>query len=348
MTTNEIQTRLIEAAIRAPSADNRHALRFAFEADALRLHYAGPALSPDGGYKRVLVLLSIGAVLENIMLAATGFGLRAMPDVDAAEMASTSSIRIGLEADETCTSDPLQAEISGRHTNRQVWYRGPAAGVREREMFASTIGFQSEVSLNWPERGEAREAVLRLMRLAETERFRNRLLHQELFSAIRFDVGWRRSCAEGLPPGALGVEPPLRPFFSLLRYWPVMRLAKLLGAHHLLGWRACSLPCRLAPDLGILTVKNTDISRVVMAGRVFQRFWLVATRQGRVLQPMPASALYALPGAEAEGIPEKLRKTLADGWSSCLPGEIPLMIFRMGYAAGSAITTGRPDVEHFR
>ena len=115
----------------------------------------------------------------------------------------------------------------------------------------------------------------------------------------------------------------------------------------MLGWRACDLPCRLAPHLGLLAVKNTDSQSVFDAGRSFQRLWLAATSQGRVLQPMPASALYALDGAHAEGIPAELQHNLAEGWKANLNGVIPLMLFRMGVANLLSIVAGRPQPEGF-
>jgi len=133
----------------------------------------------------------------------------------------------------------------------------------------------------------------------------------------------------------------------LLRHWPVMRFVNVLGAHHMLGWRSCDLPCRLAPHLGLLAVKNSDAQSIFDAGRSFQRLWLTATRQGRALQPMPASALYALEGARAEGIPAGLQHVLAEGWKASLGGAIPLMLFRMGNAKPSPIVAGRRGVRDY-
>jgi hypothetical protein len=139
----------------------------------------------------------------------------------------------------------------------------------------------------------------------------------------------------------------LRPLFALLRHWPVMRLINMIGAHHMLGWRSCDLPCRLAPHVGLIAVKNIDTQSIFDAGRAFQRLWLVATQHGRVLQPMPASALYALKGGRAEGIPANLQRELSDGWKQSLDGAIPLMVFRMGYAKPSSIIAGRRRVEDY-
>jgi len=340
MKISDIQKFLSENAILAPSADNRHPLRFEDGQGTLLIRNTGPAIPQQGGYKRVLSLLSLGAVAENIVLAASRYKLHATIDLTPDAAQPDLLIRVRLQ-ENAADPDPLLHEIPKRHTNRQVWFRGPPLSQHERQALESAAHTYPAVRLHWLDQAALRKAAVRLMWQAETERFHNRLLHEELFSAIRFDVGWRTTCGEGLPPGALGVEPLLRPFFSLLRHWPVMRLANLVGAHHLLGWRACALPCRLTPNLGLLAVKDTDTATVFSAGRAFQRLWLRATQQGRVLQPLPASALYALSGACEEGIPVDLRQNLSTGWHAIVPGEIPLLQFRMGHAQAAAVASGR-------
>lgn len=331
---------ILEYAIMAPSADNQHRIRFQLVEDTIRVRYTEAELPPQGGYKRVLALLSLGAVAENLTIAASRFGIGAetvlLPDPTQPNLI----MQIRLQA-EQAEVDPLWRFIPLRHTNRRVRFRGPRMTDAERGELDAAARNHPACQLVWLDEPAQRAQALRLMRRAETARFHNRILHEELFSAIRFGVGWHSTCPEGMPPGALGVEPPLRVFFALLRHWQVMRLANLVGAHHMLGWRACDLPCRLAPHLGLLAVKNPDSPSVFDAGRSFQRLWLTATSQGRVLQPMPASALFALYGARAEGIPEDLQHDLAKGWKANLGGATPLMLFRIGFAQPSSIVAGR-------
>lgn len=337
---------ILEGAIMAPSADNQHRIRFQLTEDTIRVRYAEAELPPQGGYKWVLALLSLGAVSENLTVAASRFDIQAETVLFPDSTQPDWIMQIRLQPDQAIV-DPLWQTIPLRHTNRQVRFRGPAMTDAERSELDAAAHFYPACHLVWLDQPARRSQALRLMRRAETERFHNRLLHEELFSAIRFDLGWRTACPEGLPPGALGVEPPVRAFFALLRHWPVMRLANLLGAHHMLGFRACGLPCRLAPHLGLLAVKNIERQSVFDAGRAFQRVWLTATKQGRVLQPMPASALYALDGARAEGIPATLQHELAEGWKASLDGAIPLMLFRMGKANSSSIVAGRREVRDY-
>ena len=336
---------LVESAIQAPSADNKHPVHFELNGGSILIHHARTDWS-EQGYKRVLDLLSLGALVENLALAASQLGLGIIPRLLPDSRQPGLILRIDLEPD-AVTGDPLWQAIPLRHTNRQIWFRGPKLSISQRSQFDIAVSSRAECRLHWLDGPVVRHQSIALMRRAETERFRNKLLHEELFSAIRFDVGWHSTCEEGLPPGALAVEPPLRGLFAQFRHWPVMRLANRVGAHRLLGWRSCDIPCRLTPHLGLLAVKTPDTGSVLATGRAFQRLWLTAASRGLVLQPMPASALYALDGAVKEGIPATLNQTLKEGWQANFGDSVPLMLFRMGRAPASAITSGRPRAENF-
>ncbi len=337
---------ILEGAILAPSADNHHRVRFRLDHDTLRVTYTEPKLPPPAGYNRALALMSLGALVENLTITASRFGIRAVPLLLPDPNQPDWVLSIHLKPDQT-VADPLWEMIPLRHTNRRVYFRGPRIAHAEQAELDSAAQLFPDCQLNWLDDSAIRNQILRLMRRAETERFRTRVLHEELFSAIHFETGWHASCPEGLPPGALGVEPLLRPVFALLRHWPVMRLTNLLGAHYMMGWRACDLPCRLAPNLGFLTVKNADDQSIFDVGRAFQRIWLTATSQGRVLQPMPASAIFALQGASKEGVPVDTQRSLADGWRTALGEAIPLMLFRMGFAKPIPIVAGRGRAEGY-
>ncbi len=336
---------LVESAIQAPSADNKHPVQFELKGESILIHHARTDWS-EHGYKRVLDSLSLGALLENLALAASQLGFGVNPQLLPDSTQPGLILRLDLQTD-AVSADTLWQAIPLRHTSRHLWFRGPKLSTSQRAHLDLAASSHPECCLHWLDDTVVRRQSIALMRRAETERFRNKLLHEELFSAIRFDVGWHRTCEEGLPPGALAVEPPLRGLFAQLRHWRVMRLANRVGAHHLLGWRSCDIPCRLAPHLGLLAVKTPDTGSVLATGRAFQRLWLTAASQGWGLQPMPASALYALNGAVKEGIPLRLNQILRNGWQALLGDDVPLMLFRMGRAPTSAITSGRPPANYF-
>jgi len=193
---------------------------------------------------------------------------------------------------------------------------------------------------------EKRSAALRLLRLAERERFRWKPLHRELFKSIRFDVGWHLTAEEGLPPGALEVEIPFRPIFVALRHWSVMRLLNGIGAWRFLGWRVADLPCRFAPALGLLTVRSPDC--FFEGGRSLQRLWLKATAAGLAMQPFAAAGILPLQlRTSAPAVPEDVLRELRDRLAALSDGGTGVAFVRLGWAGVPSVRSGRRNPRSF-
>ena len=323
---------LIDAGIRAPSADNHHRIGFEPRPDGLSLRADATSLDCEERHRTILTLISVGAVVENIMIRASalGFAGRVRFPSDWRSTTKIADITWTGTADE---SDPLSEAIDARHTNRR-FFRGHPLDSAERRLLDDQTANTRPAELLWFE-GTRRAAVLRLIANAESSRFAHEALHRELFEAIRFDVGWRDTCAEGLPPGALEVEPFLRKPFAMLGQWGVMRRLRALGVHRLLGIRAGYLPCRLCHHLCGITVTGDPELGAPVAGRVLQRFWLEATRLGLALQPLAAAAVLAW------GPEPGLATTLRTAWAKITPGATPLLLFRLGRARAPSVVTNR-------
>jgi hypothetical protein len=241
-------------------------------------------------------------------------------------------------ASEVARPSDLAACILKRHTNRK-FFRGPPLSGEEREAIQREAqGFEG-VELLWLDAPGLRDSALRLARQAETERFRDEYFHRELFGSIRFELGWEQPSDEGLAPGSLEVERPMRAGFSALRFWPLMKLLTALGVHHTLGLRAGYFPCRLSPHLCALVTKLDLSGGALVGGRVFERLWLRASSLGLCLQPMAAAAVFSLPVSDR--VRDALRERLAAGWARLAPGRQPLMLFRLGRAKPPTVINGR-------
>lgn len=333
---------IVEAAVLAPSADNRHCFELRAFPDAILL-FGSEAFLSAPYHRKILSLISFGAVVENMSVRAARLGYRAnvrwLPD--AAESSLIAELR--LTRGEPVEA-ALDAAISGRHTNRRVFFSGPRLSEGDLAQLAQLLYGIDGVTLAFFDSGKQRAALLRLVAMAEAERFNTRALHEDLFSSVRFDVGWRASAHEGLPPAALGVEPGVRWAFAQLRRWPVMNALRHIGVHHLLGFRAGYLPCRLAPHLGVLTTSLPMDQGAVAVGRALQRVWLEAERRGLAFQPLAGAALLALP--QYADVPAETGASLRQGWKE-LTDETPAMVFRLGRAKRPSIRTGRHAPEHY-
>ena len=340
---------ILESGILAPSADNQHRLVFQVDAFGIDVWYTGESLPLYGGYKRALALLSIGAVSENLAVAAGRFGLRLeplfFPDKAKPNLVFKSFWHLG--GDDVVNALPDWKSISQRHTNRRLIYKGPRMVLSDRTKLDASTAPWPDCNLLWLDEPQVRRNALHLMRMAEGERFKNKILHKELFDAIRFDIGWLNSSDEGLSPGALAIEKPLQNVFAALRQWSLMQKLNRVGIHKILAWRAADLPFRYAPHMGVITIKKFDDIEIFNAGRAFQRLWLLVTELGFVLQPLPASTLYALENVDQEGIPLHIKHSLAAGWRAVSPNDHPIMLFRLGKASPLTINSGRQPLMNY-
>lgn len=337
---------ILAAGIRAPSAENRHYLRFEPTGAAVSL------LATDHGswaaqpHRKWLALMAYGAVAENMALRAGALGyaqhVRWQPEPGRPDcMAQFSWVATGEPA------DPLAAAIDARHTNRRFYRREPVEAQALQQVAKAAQGVPG-AQVRWCDAAPARGLALRALRLAETERFRRRELHGELFSAVRFEQGWRAAADEGLPPGALEVEAAMRLPFQALRHWPVMRGASFVGAHWALGLRAGFLPCALAPHIGLLLAQGDgEDERDLLAGRALQRVWLAAHNEGLAFQPFAAPVALSRQRPGGGWVGPALQRRL-----DALLEELTLghegraaMFFRVGRAPLPATRTARLPLE---
>lgn len=335
---------IARSGVLAPSADNQHVFRIELTETAIRLWPTREFAATPERHRRVLGLISLGAVAENMRLRAGEFGLVAhttwSPDGSIGPIAE-----LDFQPDPVVPDDELAAAIPVRHTNRRMYH---GSGLRDDEtgQLNTAVARAEGVRLIWLH-GRARRRALGLIWRAESERFLRRRLHEELFSSIRFDLSWRETADQALPPGSLEIEAPMRPLFKALRHWALMRPLTWLGVHRLVGLRAGWLPCWQAPALGLLATSVPAEQGAVMVGAAFERLWLRATMLGLALQPMAAAAVLPLQCAVDRGASDQLRSALTEGWQSIAAGVTPLMVFRIGRAARPAVTSSRRPLDDY-
>lgn len=340
---------ILAAGIQAPSAENRHYFRYAVEANNVRLVATERASWASLPHRRMLAEMAFGAVIENIVLKSLEFGQAVELDLhsDLEQLDTIATLR--WSAADPVATDPLSGAIATRHTNRRFYRREPVdtSALTGLQQAAESI---EGAELHWLDGPDLRACALRAIRLAETERFRRPALHEELFGAVRFDVGWKQTVDEWLSPATLEVEPPARAVFAMLRDWRFMRVANLFGAHFALGMRAGFLPCATAPHLGlVLASAGDDQSAAVRAGRAFQRLWLAAGASGLALQPMAASTALACQVPGNGWVSARTQATLKASLE-VMRGEArgtPYMLFRLGRARAPSGVAARKPLHYY-
>lgn len=335
---------ILRAGVAAPSADNSQPWLFRWQGDQLHL---GIDPSRSGGVsdaRYVLSDLAIGACLENMLIQGAAQGYEA-------EITLFPSgndlwpVRFDWRPAET--ADAALAEvIAERHTDRRFPWRGPCTAEDRARLAAQAQ--RADADIQWFTSKPDRRRALRILHQAEALRFKSPRLHAELFSTLRFDVGWRDSAQEGLPPAALAVESPARPLFQALRNPRFMAAFNRLGAASVLGLRSARLPARLSPGLCLLTVNGKRRRDVINAGRALERVWLQATRDGLALQPFAAAGVMALGFLRIEPALEPALGRLRGAMQALCPSAHGMLFLRMGRRASPVgARSGRRSLDTF-
>lgn len=343
--TTETLNEIVHSGILAPSADNQHVFRYELAKDSINLWPSPEFATSKERHRRILGLISLGAVVENMRIFAGSLGLALDAQWLADGQSSTRMLARLTFHESAPTSEGLALAIPVRHTNRRM-YRGPALTSAEQAIIENGLSSSNGVKLIWLD-GDMRLRTLKLIWLAECERFLRKDLHEEIYSSIRFDLSWHESTQWALPPGALEIEPPMRPIFKAMRHWPLMRVMNAIGAHRLIGWRAGWFPCWQAPTLALLATREPPEQGAIAVGSTLERIWLRSTQLKLGMQPLAASVVLPFQEPTTNGASKSLQHKLISGWQEIVSDATPLMVFRIGRAKQPAVRTGRRPREDY-
>lgn len=298
---------LLRSAIAAPSSHNTQPWKFRVEEGRIDVFLDPTRWLTVADADRRELHLSVGAAIENLVLAAEHFGLRPdvvyFPDPADAEWVA----RVVLTADPHPRRPSLYPEIARRRTNRRVYRPEPLDGGELADLVS--VAWDSGV---WAWTSTDPIVAARVARLvARGDRIE--------FSDPRF----RRELADLIGQG----------FLDLPR--PIAMLARIAVARIDLGRRIARRDQALvekAPALlGVVSSADDALTRV-RAGQAVQRVWLLASRLGLAVQPM----------SQPLQVPQ-LRAELAECMG--LPHRYPQLLFRIGYAARQRRVPRRRPIE---
>jgi hypothetical protein len=331
---------LAAAAVAAPSADNRHAFRIRSDGGALSL-WADAAWQAADLRRHRLSLLSLGAVVENVVVRAAALGWRLEPRWPSGPLSAGCLVTF-----EATPQPPVHSALDGaierRHSNRRARHRGPPLAAAERAALAAEM--PAGVRVVWADERPVRRRLVKAMLIAEAARFTSPELHAELYQAVRLDLRRGEAAEHGIPVGALELAAPERASFAAMRRWPLQRAANLLGTHWVSALRSAALPAGAAPHLGVILSDGASAAQTAEAGRALQRLWLRATVQGLAMQVYAALPLYLQPGAAP--LTARQRAALEGAARAALPPDgVPQIVFRLGRAAPPTEVASRPPPE---
>ncbi|MDP3920030.1 MAG: hypothetical protein Q8R76_04395 [Candidatus Omnitrophota bacterium] len=282
---------IIRKGILAPSADNLQPWLFKIGADNLELWLDAKRSENfcDAGY--LAPYISIGAVIENMRIAAADRGYRMTCSYFPDKKNKTRVVTISFEKGEKETS-PLLPFIGKRRTNRKFYASRPSVAPAAKASLEETVceeGFR----LHWVAKDESRyQDLCSMIGDADQLRFENQRLHREFNNILRFTKP-AISGGDGLDIKTLESGPTGPLLFKLMGQWSRQKFLNNLGISRVFNAYA-KIQMQSSAAAGLITAPSHAPEDYVRGGELMERLWLEATRQGLSLQPMEALPIFII------------------------------------------------------
>lgn len=318
--TIEVARALIGAAVLAPSDWNTQPWLFEVDGASIRLvadpNRALPVTDPD----RRGMMLSLGAALENLLIAARAYGLRPTVIYNPHEGAGGVVAEVSWTPGDQRRDRSLFAMIRERRTNRRD-YDGRALFTQNRAQLSAQV--PEGLSVHWMDGRERLDRIADLVHEATRQQMNDARSQAEQYGWLRFD-GEEKRRGDGVPVRALAFAGPADWFAS--RYFSPRSMWRRFGTES--AAKQARGQVRTSGALALLTARRTDEATRLLGGQTFQRFALKATGFGIAHHAISAPIEV-----------EATRGALLQEFGAA--GEDPLLLVRLGHAKAPAPTPRR-------
>ena len=303
----------------APSGHNTQPWKFSAEDNVVRIYPDfDRSLSVVDGDNHALYI-SLGCALENLVISAKEEGLvsRAdyFPDDETEEC-----IRVTLTDEKPKKERELFEAITVRQSNRSMYDQKAIPSPDVEQILQANESKNIKVKA-FDTKEKSVEPIIKLVKEACEIQFNNRQFVEELISWIRFTKKEVRTQKDGLTAEVMG--------FPYIPRWLgriVLKTFVKPGSEAM----KTEKQIRSSSHLFLFVSKRNDKRHWVDTGRTFQRIALKATSLG-------ISHAHLNMPCEVESVRKKLSNYL-----DLNPEEQPLLLIRLGYAAGVPRAPRRP------
>ncbi len=337
---------IIYAASQAPSPENNQPWEFDISQNYLRLNYI-TSRSLKSDTKHTLNLISLGACLENLRLAALSEGfqtkikilenidLKPNPEMSIA-VAEVYFIAIVKNFETSFKKEnDLMPYLKLRHTDRSSYFRKKITSQSQRAL-SGCMGSNNMLML--VEKDAEIKEISKGIGVLDQLRLENRNFHTEVTKYLRFSSKKAQGSRDGIDTKTLAMPFGGKHFLKMLCNWSVFKFLNYFGIAKLL---ACMTQRQIVNSgaLAIILSRDQSPNGIIQSGMDVQRLWITAEKEGLAIQPIghfpvfkelyigTSPSLKEKEIAEIKKAIERIERTLQ------APKEYsPVMFLRVGYS----------------
>lgn len=288
-----VMAQILDLARWAPSGDNTQPWRFeVVDAHHVVVHGFDTREHCVYDLKGGPSQMSLGALLENMAIAASSHGLGTVVQRRTKMPDTTPTFDVHFTPDVDLPADPLIAYITTRSVHRKPM-RTRRLTAAEKESLEASVGPAHRIE--WIDGLSSKWRVARLM----FDNAKLRLTLPEAYRTHRDVIQWNaRHSDDRVPDQALGVDPlTARLMQFVMQSWKRVEFFN----RYLAGTVAPRIQMDFIPSLAcgahfVIKAKRrpTTIDDFVAAGRAMQRCWLTTTRLGLFQQPELTPLIFSM------------------------------------------------------
>lgn len=280
---------LIKAGIQAPSGDNAQPWKFGRNRNQIELYLDKDKDLSFFNVNQIASLISCGAVLENIKIAASSLniGVEIKYKVNIIESDLVASIKL---IQGKVNKDELSDFIWKRHTNRK-FYEKKSVSSSVLQKMESSIENIPGAKLHFITNKEDLKKLGKIIYQVDRIRTEHRGLHEHLMKMIRFSNEDALEKRDGLPLKNLEAGFAGEQFLKATKQWAIMNIVNKTGIGRMVALHSYKGIVN-SSGVALLTVDGMKDQDFVLGGQALERVWLTISSIGLVMQPMTAITLF--------------------------------------------------------
>lgn len=343
--------KILEAGIYAPSGDNCQPWKFVVEDNNINIFNIPEKDDSLYNFGQRASLISHGALIENIIIAASFMGYRANLIIFPDKKAPKHIARIVLEKSEH-REEILYPQIKKRATNRKPYKSTPLAAEEKNTLYKipQFLGFGKIVLI---ENNKDKESVAGAASMNERIVLENIYLHKFLFNYIRWSKKEILEKLDGMYVKTFEMKPPQTAIFKICSYWPILKLLNKVGISKLVAGENKKIYLQSAA-MGVAVLDGDAEKNFILGGRLMQRIWLECARMNLNVQPLMGIVFLGqrLMAGEADMLSLEHQKILKNAYGTIknvfgVNNETIAFLFRVGGGDLPSAYSPRLPLEEF-
>lgn len=270
---------LINLGNHAPSGDNSQPWRFGLIEDGIKIYITPEHDNPIYNVNLVGSLIAVGAVVQNILMAARAIGLDGSFKIDGENESLSVSINF---VKGPSSGEAIEETIIARSTNRKPYKERLLTGPEKKSLLEIDADIKTKIILI----EDSTEKKILADELSNNERI---LLENNDFRKAFFGhVVWPGASPDqkkrGLLVSTLELN-PIQKFFFKLYSTNFARILNFMKIGNRVAKDNAKVYSR-SSAFAVFSTENSNPADLIDVGRAFEQFWLSATKNHLSCQPV--------------------------------------------------------------